>query len=85
MIDYNKYEKISDTIMIIANRVVLKMNVGLNNYMNENKRISFHREVEYYSSKANKNLINIKRQFDYYLSIEHTETKAYIELESWIL
>lgn len=80
MIDYNKYEKISDTIMIIANRVVLKMNVGLNNYMNENKRISFHREVEYYSSKANKNLINIKRQFDYYLSIEHTETKAYIRI-----
>lgn len=80
MIDYGKYEKISDNIMIIANRVILKMNVGLSYYINENKRINFHREVEYYSQKANKNLINIKRQFDYYLSIEHTETKDFIRI-----
>lgn len=80
MIDNSKYEKISDTIMVIANRVVLKMNVGLSYYTNENKRINFHREVEYYSSKANKNLINIKRNFDYYLTIEHMVTKDYIRI-----
>ena len=61
MIDYSKYEKITDDIMIIANKVVLRMNVGLSYYTTENKRINFHREVEYYSQKANKNLINIKR------------------------
>lgn len=80
MIDHSKYEKITDDIMIIANRVILKMNVGLSYYTSENKRINFHREVEYYSQKANKNLINIKRNFDYYLSIEHTIKKDYIRI-----
>ena len=67
MIDRSKYEKITDDIMIIANRVVLRMNVSLSYYNQESKRYNFHREVEYYSQKANKNLINIKRNFDYYL------------------
>ena len=80
MIDYSKYEKITDDIMIIANKVVLKMNVGLSYYTTENKRINFHREVEYYSQKANKNLINIKRNFDYYLTIEHIINKDYIRI-----
>lgn len=80
MIDRSKYEKITDDIMIIANRVVLRMNVGLSYYIKDNKRINFHREVEYYSQKANKNLINIKRHFDYYLSIEHTINKDFIRI-----
>ena len=41
MIDYSKYEKITDDIMIIANKVVLRMNVGLSYYTTENKRINF--------------------------------------------
>lgn len=80
MIDRGKYEKITDDIMIIANRVILKMNVALSYYTSENKRINFHREVEYYSQKANKNLISIKRNFDYYLSIEHVINKDYIRI-----
>lgn len=80
MIDYSKYEKITDDIMIIANRVILRMNVGLSYYNQENKRYNFHREVEYYSQKANKNLINIKRNFDYYLTIEHVINKDYIRI-----
>lgn len=81
MINREKYEKISDTVMIIANRVILKMNVALSYYTNENtNRQIFHQEVEYYSKKTNSNLINIKRNFDYYLSIEHIITKDYIRI-----
>lgn len=80
MIDHSRYEKITDDIMILANRVVLRMNVGLSYYTNENKRFSYHREVEYYSPKANKNVYNIKRNFDYYLTIEHTINKDYIRI-----
>lgn len=80
MIDQTRYEKITDDIMIIATRVILRMNVGLSHYLQDNKRINFHREVEYYSQKANKNLINIKRNFDYYLTIEHLDTKDYIRI-----
>lgn len=80
MFDRGKYEKISDMVYVIANRVVLKMNVSLSYYTNDNKRINYHREVEYPSQKINSNLINIKRQFDYYLSIEHTVDKSYIRI-----
>lgn len=80
MIDHSKYEKITDDVMIIANRVVLRMNVGLSYYTQNNQRINFHKEVEYHSQKANKNLINIKRHFDYYLSIEHIINKDFIRI-----
>lgn len=78
--DRSSYEKFTDDIMIIANRVMLRMNISLTYYTSENKRIGFHREIEYYSSKANTNLINIKRNFDYYLSIEHVITKDFIRI-----
>lgn len=78
--DRFKYEKITDDIMVIANRVLLRMNVALAFYNNENKRTTFHREVEYYSQKTNSNLINIKRNFDYYLTIEHVINKDYIRI-----
>lgn len=80
MIDRNSLDKFTDDIMIIANRVVLRMNVGLAYFTNDNRRLPFHREVEFYSQKANKNLINIKRHFDYYLTIEHITNKDYIRI-----
>ena len=79
VMDRSNYEKFTDDIMVIANRVILRMNVGLSYYI-DNKRINFHKEVEYYSSKTNSNLINIKRNFDYYLSIENVLTKDFIRI-----
>lgn len=73
-------EKLTDDVMMIANRVILRMNVSISYYTNDNKRLYYHREVEYYSNKANQNLINIKRHFDYYLSIEHIQTKDFIRI-----
>ena len=70
MLDRSNYEKITDDIMVLANKFVLKMNVALSFYNNDNKRINFHREVEYYSQKAYKNLINI-------LLLLHTKQGAY--------
>lgn len=80
MIEQSRYEKITDDILIIANRVVLRMNVGLSYYTSDNRRFNLHREIEYYSQKANKNLINIKRNYDYYLTIEHIDNKDYIRI-----
>lgn len=82
MPNYSDYEKITDDILLLGNRVILRMNVSLSSYLQEknNKRISFHREIEYYSNKNNSNLINIKRNFDYYMTIEHTITKDYIRI-----
>ena len=49
--DRSSYEKFTDDIMIIANRVILRMNIGLSYYNTDNKRINFHREIQYYSQK----------------------------------
>lgn len=78
--DRTNYEKITDDIMIIANKVILRMNVALSHYNTENKRFTFHREVQYFSQKTNSNLVNIKRNFDYYLTIEHIINKDYIRI-----
>lgn len=78
--DRTNLEKFTDDIMIIANRVLLRMNISLSRYSNDNKRINYHSEIEYYSQKANMNLITIRRNFDYYLSIEHIINKDYIRI-----
>lgn len=71
MYNQQQYEKISDTVMIIGYNVVLKMNVNLYTYPDKYGRTSYHQEYEYYLQKAQQRVFSIKRNFDYYLSIEN--------------
>lgn len=67
------YEKITDDLCFLGSNVVVRFNVILAKKNEEGKRVSFHREYEYMMNKYNdsKNLVTIRRQFDYYLSIEN--------------
>ena len=67
------YEKISDDLCYLGSNIIVKFNVGLAKKNEEGKRSTFHREYEYEMSKYidKKSLVSIKRQFDYYLSIEN--------------
>lgn len=76
MINRSDYEKITDEVMRIAPNVNLRMNVVLNYYTGENKRTNYHSEIEYYSNKVNANVVNIRRTFDYFLTIENVYTKG---------
>ena len=66
------YERISDVIMYINKDVSLSFNVSLAYKRGDNTRGHFHKEYCYSSSKYidKHNLVSIKRNFKYYLSID---------------
>lgn len=67
------YDKISDDLCMLGFNTVLRFNVILSKSTQDGKRYHFHHEYEYDTNKYTdtKNLITIRRQFDYYLSIEN--------------
>lgn len=87
IIDPIQYDRITDDIYTIGKNVVLRFSVGLSKSFND-QRIYFHKEYEY-SSKYNndpKTLITVKRNYDFYYSIENvlkdenTGTKEFIRI-----
>lgn len=72
---FENYSKIEDLIYYIGPNVALKMIVNL--YHNSEKigRTSFYQEVRYHNTKVDDDVINIKRSFDYYASIENLVAK----------
>ena len=69
-IKYEKYDKISDSVLFLGQSTTLRFNVKLSKInSNNNGRYHFHREYKYYNDNYG-DLYSIKRDFDYYLSIE---------------
>lgn len=67
------YDKISDDLCLLGFNTVLRFNVVLSKATQEGKRYHYHQEYEYNSNKyidTNK-LITMRRQFDFYMSIEN--------------
>jgi len=83
-IKYGSYNKVEDTIYYLGSNAVLKMNVSL--YTNSEKygRRSYYQELQYYNEKVGEKVINIKRNFDFFASIENLKPingkKEYIML-----
>ena len=71
VISYIDYEKISDLMMFLGNNVNLKFNIKLAKKGLDGRRYHFHKEYQYLSNYINQeNIITIKRDFEYFLSIE---------------
>lgn len=71
---HEQYEKISDDVYYIGNNTVLRFNVLLAHRSEDGTRYPYHKEYEYTSDKysnVNYNLVTIRRNFDYFLSIEN--------------
>lgn len=70
---FNKYDKIVDDITLLGYNVILRFNVILSKPLKDGKRYHFHQEYEYDSNKYidNNRLVTLRRNFDYYLSIEN--------------
>lgn len=67
------YDKISDDLCFLGYNTVFRFNVVLSKASQDGKRNHFHQEYEYNSNKyidTNK-LITMRRQFDFYLTIEN--------------
>lgn len=72
---YLDYDKISDDLCWLGNSVVVRMNVKLSR-KKDNKRFHFHKEFGYQTQLLdNPQLYTIRRSFDYYISIDHLQSK----------
>lgn len=81
---YEQYDKISDLVFYLGRNVVLKFTVLLAKYTDEFGRRLFHKEFEYNSKNADIPLITIKREYEYYLSIENLKTDEISGLKEFI-
>lgn len=76
VVSFIDYEKISDTMMYLGNNVYLRFNIRLAKKGIDGKRYHFHKEYQYPSNYINQNdIITIKRDFEYYISIENVKEK----------
>jgi len=68
------YDKISDDLYHLGNRVIVRLNVLLSKKDVEGNRSHYHREYRYDSKyKDYDKVINIKRSFDYHLSFDKVD------------
>lgn len=78
------YDKISDDLCILGFNAILRFNVVLSKPTAEGKRYHYHQEYEYNSNKyidTNK-LITLRRQFDFYMTIENIKQNDFGVKES---
>lgn len=77
------YDKISDDLCILGFNTVLRFNVILSKASQDGKRYHFHHEYEYNTNKYidKKSLITIRRQFDFYISIENLRQNEFGQKE----
>lgn len=68
---FENYNKSEDVIMFLGKNAVLKMNLNLYHSSEKNGRMSYHSEVRYYNEKIQERVVNLKRSFDYFMSIEN--------------
>jgi hypothetical protein len=66
-----QYDKIYDIVMHLGMNCVLKFNVSLSSQGKDNNRQFAYSEYEYHSNKYGCNLVTVKIDADYYLSIEN--------------
>lgn len=71
---YEQYDKISDDLLFLSNNVIVRFNVVLSRFSDKYGRMLFHREYEYQSENSKLPLITIRRQFDYFLSIDNIKS-----------
>lgn len=75
-IDYIDYDKISDDLCWLGNKCIVRMVVKLSNKSKDGTRYHFHKEFKYQTNYTDKReLITIRRSFDYYISIDNLENK----------
>lgn len=82
LVAYDDYDKIIDDIVYLGSKLYLRMTVVLSNKYDKDGqfcRESFHKEYRYASKYSKSKLVTIKRSsFEYYLSLDKTDTKASI-------
>lgn len=69
ILQFNDFDKITDTILFLSNDITLSICLPLNSKTKDGKVKNFHSEYKYYSSQLNKESYSIKRNIQPYFSI----------------
>lgn len=77
-INHRDYNKISDDLFIIGRNMLLKFNVGLIHMENESLT-GYHKEIAYLRNSTP--VVNIKRNFDFFFSLENMKEVDGIQKE----
>lgn len=85
IIKHDQYEKIVDDVFIIGDNAILRFNVILAKYSNRFGRVNYHQEFEYYNRDASKPTITMRRDFDFYFSIENMRTDQSTSTKQFIM
>jgi len=72
-----------DIMYYLGPNAVLKMNLSMFQSSEKYGRRSYHQEVQYYNEKAGQKVVNLKRSFDYFASIENL--KAVNRVKEYIM
>ena len=71
---HTRYERISDIVYPFGRGIVLRFNVSLAKYSQTNERIFYYKEYEY-ANKNDEMVVSIKRNYEYFLTLENTKNK----------
>lgn len=85
IIKHNQYEKIVDDILVLGSNAILRFNVILAKYSNRFGRVNYHQEFEYYNREAGTPTITMRRDFDFYFSIENIRTDSDVPIRQFIM
>lgn len=78
-LQFLNYERICDDLYYLGKSVVLRFNVGLASYK-DGTRYFFHKEYEY--QKERKNVVTVKRNYDFFLTLENLENKESVMIRA---
>lgn len=85
IIRHNQYEKIVDDMMIIGDNAIIRFNVLLAKYNSKFGRTNYHQEFEYYNKDAGMNTVTLRRNFDYYFSLENIRIDQNTPIKQFIM
>lgn len=70
-LQFENYNKMEDIMYYLGPNAVLKMNISMYQSSEKYGRRSYHQELQYYNEKIGQKVVNVKRSFDYFATIEN--------------
>ena len=70
-IERDMYDKISDDLMLLGQNCILRFNTILSSYDKDGNKDYYHKEFTFINNKSNLRSVTVRRNFQYYISIEN--------------